>query len=68
MSYRRVYVDAKSEGSVSLWSHGPVIGVLRILSAGWLAVIAAAALWALFSGNFAAFGALFLLFAIAMPK
>ena len=68
MGYRRVYVSQKGDGSVSVWSHGPVIGVLRILSGGWLAMIAAAGLLALFTGNFAAFGALLLLFAIAMPN
>jgi hypothetical protein len=31
-------------------------------------MIAAASFWALFTGNFAAFGALLLLFAIAMPN
>jgi hypothetical protein len=68
MRYRRVYVNRESDGSVSVWSHGPVIGVLRIVFGVWLVMIAAAGLLALFTGNFAAFGALLLLFAICMPN
>lgn len=46
----------------------PVIGVLRIVSGVWLVMIAAAGLLALFTANFAAFGALLLLFSICMPN